>query len=286
MIAALEILRPRQWAKNAFVFAPYVFALRFNDPATLRNAAIATLCFIAVSGAVYIFNDFMDLATDQLHPMKKFRPLAAGKISGKRAGALMVALLLAGYFLVSFLPKSCFVIILIYLVFNIAYSKGLKNYAIIDVLIIAMGFVFRVLMGGYAIGAEVSAWIILATLLLALFLAFGKRYAEINGEGASSESARRSFNSYNKELLGKLITVSCAAALICYGIYAADAAARTGRQEFVYTTIFVVFGLFRYMQIIFVNGSGEEPEKILFRDRPLAINLVLWLIFSVFILIY
>lgn len=281
MIAALEILRPRQWAKNAFVFAPYVFALRFNDPLMLRNAAIATLCFIVVSGAVYIFNDFMDLAADQLHHTKRFRPLAAGKISSKMAALLMILLLFAGYFLVSFLPKSCFVIILIYLICNISYSKGLKNYAIIDVLIIAMGFVFRVLMGGYAIGAEVSAWIILATLLLALFLAFGKRYAEIGGE-----SARRSFSGYNKELLGKLITVSCAAALICYGIYAADVAARTGREEFVYTVIFVVFGLFRYMQIIFVNGGGEEPEKILFRDRLLAVNLVLWLISSIFILIY
>lgn len=281
MIAALEILRPRQWAKNAFVFAPYIFTLKFNDWAMLHNAIIATFCFIAVSGAVYIFNDFMDLATDKLHSLKKFRPLAIGKISKERAGTLMVLMLLAGYFLVSFLPKSCFVIILIYLACNVAYSKGLKNYAIIDVLIIAMGFVFRVLMGSYAIGAEVSAWIILATLLLALFLAFGKRYAEIGGEGQ-----RRSFSGYNKELLGKLITVSCAAALICYGIYAADVAARTGRQEFIYTTIFVVFGLFRYMQIIFVNGGGEEPEKILFRDRPLAINLILWLISSVFILIY
>jgi len=283
MHPAITILRPKQWIKNAFVFAPCVFALQFNNIADLRRAIIATLCFIAVSSAVYIFNDFMDLADDRNHPTKKFRPLASGKIGVKKASLLMVFLLFLGYALCNFLPHACFVIMLIYLIFNISYSKALKKYAIIDVLIIATGFVLRVLMGGYAIEVQVSSWIILSTFLLALFLAFGKRYNEMNIEGSKQ---RQSLKGYNKDVLGKMITVSCSAALICYGIYATDIARKTGKDAFVYTVIFVVFGLFRYLQIIFVNDGGGEPEKILFRDKIFLLNLVLWLICSVSILIY
>ncbi len=278
----IQIMRPKQWIKSGFVLTPYLFSLQFDDLEKLKLSIIATLSFIFISSALYIFNDFLDLQEDRKHPLKKKRPLASGKISNRQAEILILVLLSLGYATTLLLPVKCFFVIMVYMLMNVAYSKKLKHIAIIDVLVIASGFVLRVLMGGYAIDVRISTWLILATFLLALFLGFGKRRHEL-GLGSGSET-RLSLRGYNEEFTDKLINVTCATALVCYAIYAVGIVEKTGKDSFIYTVIFVVFGLFRYLQNIYLIKEGGEPEKILYKDKLFLANIVLWLITTLIIL--
>jgi 4-hydroxybenzoate polyprenyltransferase len=282
MNAWVRLLRPKQWIKNGFVFAPLFFSGKFTDASAWHITLMAAACFCLIASIVYIINDIRDVEEDRQHPAKKHRPLAAGEM-GMLAACLLVAVFaVAAMALALQLPHECMVIAVLYIAFNLLYTFVLKQFAIIDIFFVAFCYVLRVLMGAYALQVMVSPWIILATFTLALFLGFGKRYHEMGIAGYVAH--KPNLKHYSRELLDRLVTISGAAALMTYAIYAAELSAETGRVELVYTVGFVAFGLFRYLQSIHVYGQGGEPESVILRDKLQLANLALWLATTMWIL--
>ena len=278
----IKLLRPKQWIKNAFVFAPLFFAHQFTQMQSWHTSILAALGFLSISCVVYICNDLADREEDRRHPVKKLRPLAAGEVG---VGA---ALALAGFFsmvsagLLCFLPIPCAVIAAIYVGLNVCYTLYWKRVAIADVFFIAFCYVLRVLMGCYALMVIISPWIILTTFLLALFLGFGKRHNELSIEGYAQH--KPNLQHYNREFLDKLITICGGATLITYAIYTAEISRQTGTVEIVYTVAFVAFGLFRYLQSIYVHNEGGEPENVILGDKLQLANIALWLLVTMWVL--
>jgi 4-hydroxybenzoate polyprenyltransferase len=279
----IKLMRPTQWVKNLFVLSPIFFSYHFLNLDDWKNTFIAFVCFILSSSAVYVFNDIIDITEDRSHPRKKLRPLAAGKVSPVSAGVFCVMLIIANFILALNLPFAAIITITIYLIMQLAYTLALKRQAIFDVLIIAAGFVLRVVMGGHSINVPISPWIILTTYLLALFLGFGKRYHELSIEGYGNK--RKSLKRYNKPLLDRLIGISCVSALLSYAMYTVETARLLNKTEFVYTVVFVIFGLFRYLQVLYIDEKGGEPEKILLHDKIFLGNGIVWFIFTMLILL-
>jgi len=265
-----------------FVFAPLFFAHQFLEVRGWTLSGLAALGFLGVSCVVYIINDVRDAREDRLHPVKRQRPLASGEIPVAQALLLAGVIVVVAAWILAQLPYPCTVIALLYVALNLCYTLWLKHIAIIDVFFIASYYVLRVLMGCYALAVTISPWIILTTFLLALFLGFGKRYHEMGFE----EYARQKLNlqHYNRNLLDRLMTICGGAALITYAIYTAEISRETGRIELVYTTAFVAFGLFRYLQSIYVYHQGGEPETIIFKDKWQLANIVAWLMVTLWIL--
>lgn len=274
----IRLLRPRQWIKNAFVIAPIFFARQFDSIAAWKFTLAAAFAFGLAACAVYIMNDIVDRAEDRLHPVKSKRPLAAGKVS--IAGALPLALLCAAASaaLLAYLPAKCAIVVGAYVLLNIIYTSILKHRALLDVFFIAACFVLRVLMGCFALSVTVSPWILLTTFMLALFLGFGKRYHELGVEGYAAH--KKNLQHYNRDLLDKLVVICAAAALVCYALYTVDMANHSGNVTIVYTVAFVAFGLFRYLQSIYVYGQGGEPERVILRDYWQWLNIILWLVLT------
>jgi 4-hydroxybenzoate polyprenyltransferase len=275
MIAAIRLLRPKQWIKNGFVFAPLFFAHVFTQYESWLRSLEAAAAFICVSCVVYIINDIRDIEEDKLHPKKSKRPLAAGEMAVSQAIALAVVIAAGGAALLTLLPFECTVIVAVYLVLNFFYTMVLKHIALLDIFFIASCYVLRVLMGCYALQVTVSPWIILTTFLLALFLGFGKRYHEMGFEDYVSNKAN--LKQYSRPLLDKLVVITGGAALMAYAIYTTEIAQQLGRVEIVYTLAFVAFGLFRYLQMIYVYDQGGEPESVILKDRWQLVNVLLWL---------
>lgn len=271
----LRLLRPRQWIKNGFVIAPIFFARQFESRLDWTLILCAALAFALAASTVYIFNDLVDRQADRKHPVKSRRPLASGAVRIRHA--LLVALLCAAAsaWLVWQLPDKCAFVLGLYVLLNVAYTLLLKRYALLDVFFIAACFVLRVLMGCFAISVMVSPWIILTTFMLALFLGFGKRYNELGIEGYTLH--KQNLQHYSRELLDKLVVICGASAFVCYAIYTVDIAHSTGSVNIVYTVGFVAFGLFRYLQSIYVYGQGGEPESVILKDKWQWLNIALWL---------
>ena len=282
IISWIKLLRPQQWIKNIFVFAPLFFANVFMQPDAWRLTILAALAFLSASCVVYILNDWRDRDEDRLHPVKKHRPLASRDIAPAAALVLALSLTLSAIGLLQFLPAGCAAIIWLYVVLNVAYTLWLKRIAIIDIFFIACCYVLRVLMGCYALSVTVSPWIILATFLLALFLGFGKRFHEMTMP--NYVASKPNLQNYSRELLDRLVTLTGGAALMTYAIYAAEVSEKIGKVEIVYTVVFVAFGLFRYLQAIYVYGKGGEPEMVILRDPWQLGNLALWLVTTLLIM--
>jgi 4-hydroxybenzoate polyprenyltransferase len=282
MIPAIRLLRPKQWIKNGFVFAPLFFAHAFLEPEAWLLTIAAALAFLSVSCVVYVVNDIRDVEEDKLHPVKKKRPLASGDMSVNTAVVMAVAIALLGVGLLSLLPYECAVLVGVYLLFNILYTYVLKHIALLDIFFIAVCYVLRVLMGCYALEVTVSPWIILTTFMLALFLGFGKRYHEMGFEHYVQHKAN--LQQYSRPLLDKLVVICGGASLMTYSIYTTEMARQIGKVEMVYTVAFVAFGLFRYLQQIYVYEQGGEPESVILRDKWQLANVALWLIVTLAIL--
>lgn len=278
----IKLLRPKQWIKNAFIFAPLFFAGRFVYAADWQRVLLAVLAFLCAACVVYIINDIHDEQEDRTHPLKKNRPIASGQIKPFQAGLIACALAAVAEVTLTFLPYQCMVVILIYVIANGFYTYYLKRFALIDIFFIASCYVMRVLMGCYALGVVVSPWIILTTFLLALFLGFGKRYHEMGFEEYAK--SKPNLQHYSRALLDRLVVISGSATLLTYAIYAAEIADRIGRVEMSYTVAFVAFGLFRYLQSIYVFNQGGEPETIILRDRWQLANVALWLVVTLCIM--
>jgi 4-hydroxybenzoate polyprenyltransferase len=271
-------LRPDQWTKNLIVFAALIFAVKLLDPAALAYASAAFLIFCALSGAVYLINDVSDRDQDRLHPIKRLRPIAAGEVSP--ATALTFAMVLSAAALAaSFALRPAFgVVAASYLALFVVYTRSLKHIVILDVMAIAIGFVLRAVAGGLVIHVHVSNWLLVCTMLGALFLGLAKRRHEITllAEGASGH--RRILEEYDPYLLDQMIGVVAAATMVAYIIYCAspETHAYFGTEWMVLTTPFPIYGLFRYLYLVHRKAGGGSPSDMLLTDRPLLACVALW----------
>lgn len=271
----VALMRPRQWIKNGFVLAPLVFSGAFLDGDAVSKVIVAVLLFCVASSATYIVNDIRDIEQDRKHPKKsKTRPLASGVIKLPQALTLLGVLygiLIAGYFF----ETSVIHVILAYLLLNIAYTFGLKHQPVIDIFIIAIGFVLRVYAGAMAMSVPVSAWMFATTLCLALFLAAIKRRQEL---ALTNQSGRKVLKHYTVALVERYAEMAATGALIFYSLFVMSV-----RPEMVVTIPFVLFGLFRYWFVVESLDAGESPTDVLLSDWQLTITVVLWAIAAVWV---
>jgi len=296
LLAIIQLIRPAHWSKNLVLFAAVLFSpakVVLANPQVLLAAFEGFLAFCLVSGAVYAFNDVLDLAADRHHPKKRNRPLPAGRISV--AGAVMVAAAFAAVGLLwAFLLSTRFgVIVTAYLVTNIVYSAGLKRMVILDVLLLSAGFVYRAI-GGVAIVEKfleniyLSYWLILCAFLLSLFLALAKRRREIALLGDAAAAHRASLADYSLQLIDQVLAALTAATLVSYSLYTIsdDTLAHYGTRALFWTIPFVVYGLFRYLYLIYNRSEGGDPAGLLLRDRPTLINVALWVMVTAVIVYF
>ena len=271
-------LRPDQWTKNLIVFAALIFAVKLLDPAALANASAAFLIFCALSGAVYLVNDVSDREQDRLHPIKRKRPIAAGDLSpGAAIG--WAAVLGAGGLAAAYLLRPAFAAIAAaYLVLFALYTRWLKHIVVLDVMTIAMGFVLRAVAGGLVINVHISNWLLVCTMLGALFLGLAKRRHEITLLAEGAKGHRRILEEYDPYLLDQMIGVVAAATMVAYIIYCAspETHAYFGTEWMVLTTPFPVYGLFRYLYLVHRKAGGGSPSDMLLEDRPLLVCVLLW----------
>lgn len=275
----IEITRPHQWVKNSLLFASLVFSQSFTKLFMVEQTVMAFVLFCALSSAVYIINDVADRDADRVHPEKRNRPIAAGRLSVGVALILASALLvfsLVGSFLLRLSFGYC---ALAYLGLNVAYSFILKHVVIIDVMAVALGFVLRAVAGAYAINVRISSWLIVCTILLALFLAFGKRRHELVSLPERATEHRRILSQYSVAFLDQMMGVVTASTVIAYSFYtlSPEVKAKFGGANLELTIPFVLYGIFRYQYLIYKKDSGGNPTKSLLSDLPIVINIFLWL---------
>ena len=281
-IDLLRALRPNQWTKNAVVLAAFFFALGDRGQsvswASIPVALIAAAVFCLVSSAIYLINDVCDIQADRVHPIKRLRPIAAGRVSVPAALLTAGLLLAAGGVMAARLTHGFAAVIGLYVVIQVAYTLFLKRVALLDVFIIAFGFVLRAAAGGLALHVYLSPWLLLCAFLLALFLALCKRrHEKILLEGAA-DAHRPSLEQYDRQLLDQLIVIVAACAIVCYSLYTLwpDTVRKFGTSLLSVTIPFVMFGIFRYLDLVYRREGGGRPEKILLSDIPLIIDLALY----------
>jgi len=265
MLDLIRLMRPHQWLKNGFVFAGLIFSQNWGSPDLLVQVLRAFAAFCCISSMVYILNDWRDRAQDALHPVKKFRPLASGAVQTPAALGLAAALSLSGFFIASLNPHAVWLLSLLalYVVMNLAYTWGLKHVPVVDVFMIASGFLMRLLAGTVAVGIAPSRWLLLTGLFVALFLGFSKRKSE---SFHTHEQQRAVLQSYSPALLDVLIAVSMTATLTTYSLYAISPEIQALHGERLMLTVpLVVFGLFRYCYQVQL-GKGEDVSKDLLKD--------------------
>jgi 4-hydroxybenzoate polyprenyltransferase len=283
----LRLLRPKQWIKNLFVFAPAVFAREIFHPGAALHVFQAFLAFCAAASAVYITNDMADVDADRAHPDKRHRPLASGALTVAEATAAMVAALVATAALTAGMPPAFTGLLAGYVVLNVAYSLKLKDVVLLDVFTIAAGFMLRVVGGAAAIDVPVSSWIVLCTLFISLFLGGAKRRGEImrlREDAAAAE--RKVLKVYSVSFLDQLLTITAAGAVISYALY--TVAPRTveafGTDKLIYTTIFVLFGVFRYLHLSHTSKSTENPTNTVTSDPVILVVVFLWIVACILII--
>lgn len=274
----LKLARPAHWPKNVFVLAPLVFAQRLHDGDAVVRTLVAFACFCAASSVVYIFNDYRDREQDRSHPLKRLRPLAAGTVSVAVALAFAAILLAVVAALGTWLGPRFLIVVLIYLILNGLYSLYLKHIVILDVMIVSLGFVLRVLGGGAAIDVEISAWLLLCTIFIALFLAFSKRRHELFLLADSAADQRKVLSHYSSSFLDQMINVVTASSVVSYALYAIspETAERFETRNLIYTIPFVLFGIFRYLYLMYQAPERLNPTEAVVRDLPSILNILFW----------
>ena len=271
-------LRPTQWAKNLFVLAPAVFGGLLLDERVALRVALALLAFCFASSSVYLVNDLRDREEDRRHPLKRFRPLAAGTLPVPAAVVAIVVLAGAAAAISARLGLSFALILGGYLLLNLLYTLRLKHMVILDVMSISMGFVLRVEAGGVAAGVEVSRWLFLCTTFLALFLAFSKRRHEITLLAGAAAGQRRVLDQYSPAFLDQMINVVTASSVVSYALYAVapETVQKYNTYNLVYTIPMVLYGIFRYLYLMYQQPGERNPTEAILRDPPFLINMMLW----------
>lgn len=285
--AFLRSLRPDQWTKNLIVFAGLLFGQRLVDGAALATAVAAFSVFCALSSAMYLVNDVLDREEDRRHPVKSRRPIAAGLVSPGAAMTGAVALSLGGLAAAFWVGPLFGGIALAFLVLLYLYSQTLKHIVILDVLAIATGFVLRAVAGAVAVAVPISQWLLICTLLLALFLGFAKRRHELVLLGGEAAGHRRALAEYSPQLLDQLITVVAAATVVSYAFYTVEpeTVEKFQTDQLTLTLPFPVYGIFRYLYLVHRRDGGGSPSELLLSDRPLLACVALWAI-AVVVIIY
>jgi 4-hydroxybenzoate polyprenyltransferase len=274
----IRLIRIKHWVKNVFIFAPLIFSLNFYKTNYIGRTLIMCAAFCLAASAVYVFNDIADRERDRLHPKKKDRPIASGAVPVRNALIMALAFFLASVAVSGILGLPSFLIVLAYIGLNVAYSLLLKNQTFVDVMVIATGFLLRVVAGAFAINVELTHWMLLTTFFLSLFLGFGKRRKEVLATKGSTRH-RAVFQDYTVELLNSLIIISASLTIITYSLYVITSKAMIalGRDKFIATIPFVVFGVFRYMFLIYGRNNGGDPAEILLKDKVMLIDIALWI---------
>lgn len=276
----VESLRPKQWVKNLFIFAALVFSQNLHNFYFLFKTVLAFAVFCALAGSQYIFNDIADLEQDKSHPLKKYRPLASGRLDPDVARGVAYKVVAGAVLLALILGYNFFITAVAYFLLTLTYSLKLKNIVILDVMTIAIGFVLRVVAGALVIDVQISSWILICTVLLALFLALNKRRHELTLLEESAQSHRRILKEYSPYLLDQMIAVVTASTLMAYSLYTMSVETITKFQTpYLNLTIpFVLYGIFRYLYLVHQKEEGGNPTTVMLTDTPLIINAVLWLV--------
>jgi 4-hydroxybenzoate polyprenyltransferase len=287
LAALAESLRPSQWVKNGFVFCALIFSRSLTDWHRTTLVTLAALLFCAVSGATYLVNDVLDARDDRQHPVKRLRPVASGRVSTKAAllaAAMLGFAALAGAWTID---HAFFQIVSLYAALNLVYSAWLKRVMLVDVFVIAAGFVLRVIGGGIVIHVELSAWLIVCTTLLALFLALSKRRHELVLLGENASGHRSSLADYTPHFLDQLIGIVTASTVMSYALYTLsdDARIKFPNKRLELTVPLVLFGIFRYLYLVHRREGGGNPARMLFTDPVLLSSVLLW-VAAVIVIIY
>jgi 4-hydroxybenzoate polyprenyltransferase len=287
LIHLLTAVRPHQWIKNLLVLAALVFSEHLLDPVYAAKSLIAMGLFCLMSGSVYLVNDIRDLDNDRQHPEKRNRPIASGRLPIPVAAASAFAFAAVAVWLAFELNTALGWVLVAYGVLNLAYSFHLKHVVILDVMIIAGGFLLRAAAGAFAIGVAVSSWFMLCTLLLALFMGFVKRRQEILLLEDGAGDHRRILDEYTPQFLDQMIAISTAGALVCYALYtmSPEVSQKAGTPYLNLTVPFVIYGLLRYLYLVYTKGQGGNPSLTILRDPSLLINVILWFV-TVVVLLY
>lgn len=288
MKSIISLLRPHQWLKNTFIFLPLFFDRHLMDAEYLVPAILAFLAYSMAASGIYCFNDVWDAEADKLHPKKCKRPIASGKIS-KPMGIAIAGICVAIAFGIALLVglDSLMFVLAFYLTMNIAYCTKLKQIAIVDVFVIAIGFVLRIIAGGLATDIHISHWIVLMTFLLALFLAFAKRRDDVVIYEDTGVAARKNVNRYNLPFMNQAIGIVASITMVCYIMYTVseDVIGRMHTHYLYMTSVFVLAGIIRYLQLTIVDVKSGSPTKVLMKDRFVQCSIAGWLI-SYFIILY
>jgi 4-hydroxybenzoate polyprenyltransferase len=283
----IRLIRIKHWIKNVFVFAPLVFSLNFlHIPLVLKNL-LAFLAFGLASSFCYVVNDILDRERDRQHPQKKDRPIASGRVSVLVAVLTGIFLIGTAAFISIQISIYLSIVLLIYVCMNILYSVILKHIVIIDVMIIAFGFVLRVIAGAVSIDVVMSNWILLTTLFISLFLGFGKRRYDLDTV-KSSNSHRPVLNDYNLKLLDYMIIISLSLTIIAYSLYSVDpdTIKRLNTDKLIYTLPLVLYGVFKYLHIIIKSKEGGDPAEIVLKSKSILFTGLLWVIINILILYF
>jgi 4-hydroxybenzoate polyprenyltransferase len=277
-------LRPQQWIKNAFVWAGFLFSHAWQGPSLAQQVAAAFVAFCFLASAVYIGNDWVDRDADRAHPIKRTRPIAAGRLSAAAAASMAIVLTMAAFTLGAWVGMELVVVLFAYLVLNAAYTLGLKRVVIIDVIVVALGFLLRLLAGTLGVGIPPSPWLLMCGLMLTLLLGFGKRRAEL--AAVDADAARPVLAEYSPALLDRLITVSVSGTLISYSLYtiSPQTIALHGSANLVYTVPIVTYALFRYLYLLDRQHAAEDPSRLMLTDLHLQGAALAWLLTVIWVL--
>jgi len=287
ILSYLKLLRVTSWLKNVFVFVPAVFSKHFFDKSYFIEAVMAFVAFSMASSFVYVFNDLADVEKDKIHPLKRKRPLASGRIPKSRAVLLMVALLFATILFSLKFEKSFVILLWTYIVLNFFYTIWLKEVVIVDIFCIAFGFMLRVFSGAFAVDVYISNWLILTTIFISLFLAIMKRRVEIAG-GPHAVVQRIVMKDYTLNFIDQISAITAGGVIICYALYSVsdNTVIQFGSEALVFTTVFVIYGIFRYMYLVYKKDKGENVMELLISDLPMIINAVLFVAVVIYIIYF
>ena len=276
----LKLLRPHQWVKSGFVFVGLLFGHAWYDALLVQRVLLAAAAFSLAASAVYVINDLADRERDRQHPQKRLRPLASGAVSVNAALLLAGVCLVLALLLAHAASSTVLAIVIGYALLNVGYSMGLKHVVLLDVFIIAAGFMLRILAGTLGVGIAPSHWLLLCGLMLTLFLGFAKRRAELNALAGSGGSHRKVLDDYDPVLLDLLIGICAAGAIVSYSLYtvSAETVAMHGTASLIYSVPFVIYGVFRYLFLLHRRSGGGDPAAALMQDRHLLGAFAGWLL--------
>lgn len=275
-LSILRLLRPKQWVKNLLVFAALLFTRSYLDMEKVGLAGAAFLAMCLVSSAIYVLNDLMDVERDRRHPVKRNRPLASGAVPRGLAMALVPILLIGGLATGAWIGRSALALLLGYVALQGLYNLGLKRQPVADVFTISLGFVLRAALGAAAIAVGVSGWLLFCTGALALLLGFGKRRHEFILQGEDRESSRESLGHYSRQALDALILTSAGGAAMSYGVYSIESPTAERNPGLILTSLFVFYGIYRYVYLLLARDEGGEPETLLLRDPHMILTVILY----------